>query len=213
MSIKNNLKNSVMRVSRLKKLNHFYSYCEEGMTVLDVGVSKEDSKGLPARNYFLKHFRYPGQYYTGLGVQDLSTMRALFPDKRFVQYSGGTFPFEDRKFDWVFSNAVIEHVGDDADQLEFLNEMLRVAKNIFFTTPNKHFPIEVHTNVLFLHWNDWLFYRWLAGREPFRTKNNLYVFSYSRLRNLLENSNSSEFRIFRNRFWGLTMTFTVMCRE
>jgi len=37
---------------------------------------------------------------------------------------------------------VIEHVGDEDAQLLFLNEMMRVAKNVFFTTPNKYLPVE-----------------------------------------------------------------------
>jgi ubiquinone/menaquinone biosynthesis C-methylase UbiE len=54
-------------------------------------------------------------------------MEVLFPGKRFVQYAGGRFPFSNKTFDWVFSNAVIEHVGDENAQLLFLNEMMRVA--------------------------------------------------------------------------------------
>jgi len=92
-------------------------------------------------NYFLKTFRYGSEHYTGLGIQDLSNMGNLYPGKTFVAYPGGRFPFEDNEFDWVFSNAVIEHVGDDADQVMFVNEMLRVARNVFFTTPNKYFPV------------------------------------------------------------------------
>ncbi len=69
-------------------------------------------------------------------MQDLSDMNNLFPDKRFVTYQGGKFPFDDDEFDWVFSNVVIEHVGNDEALLMFINEMLRVAKNVFFTTPN-----------------------------------------------------------------------------
>ena len=121
----------VMKKSRVEKLTHFYSLYNEGMTVLDVGVSSESKTGMSARNYFLKNFKYDSKYYTGLGVQDLSQMSNLFPGKHFVQYQGGRFPFEDNEFDWVFSNAVIEHVGDDEAQLLFINEMLRVAKNVF----------------------------------------------------------------------------------
>ena len=138
-------------------MGHFYSLFKEGESVLDVGVSPESKKALPARNYFLKNYRYNHGTYTGLGVRDLTGMENLFPGKRFVQYPGGKFPFSDKEFDWVFSNAVIEHVGDDCAQLLFLNEMMRVANNVFFTTPNKYFPIESHTNVFFLHWNDKLY--------------------------------------------------------
>ena len=58
-----------------------------------------------------------------------------------------------QSFDFVHSNAVIEHVGGFFDQQRFLHELIRVAnKGVFFSTPNKFFPIEMHTNVFFLHY-------------------------------------------------------------
>ena len=35
------------------------------------------------------------------------------------------------KFDVVFSNAVIEHVGSNLKQLQLIKECLRVSKNMF----------------------------------------------------------------------------------
>ncbi|MEQ1777612.1 MAG: class I SAM-dependent methyltransferase, partial [Nitrosomonas sp.] len=60
----NKLKEIVMKKSREEKLTHFYSLCKEGMAVLDVGVSSESGAGTPARNYFLKNFKYDSKYYT-----------------------------------------------------------------------------------------------------------------------------------------------------
>lgn len=55
-------------------------------------------------------------------------------------------PFPDRAYDWVFSNAVIEHVGDLNRQAMLANEIRRVARRgCFVTTPNRLFPIEAHT--------------------------------------------------------------------
>ena len=59
---------------------------------------------------------------------------------------GRNLPFDSRSFDWVFSNAVIEHVGPWPQQQRFANEIRRVARlGYFVTTPNKFFPIEPHT--------------------------------------------------------------------
>ncbi len=208
------LKERVIKKSREEKLTHFYSLYTEGMTVLDVGVSSESKDGMSTRNYFLKNFKYDSKYYTGLGVQDLSQMNNLFPGKQFVQYQGGKFPFEDNEFDWVFSNAVIEHVGDDEAQLFFINEMLRVAKNVFFTTPNKYFPIETHTNIFFLHWNNDIFYNWCRKRnKTWVTKDNLYLFSGHRLQKLMHLSNATSFEIRKNRLFSLVMTYSVRCKK
>lgn len=207
----NDLKFKVGKLSREQKLEHFYSHFREGMTVLDVGVSSESKKGRPTRNYFLKNFGYDPKYYTGLGIQDLNGMERLFPGKRFVQYPGGRFPFADQQFAWVFSNAVIEHVGGPAAQLHFLNEMLRVGRDVFFTTPNKYFPFETHTNAFFLHWNNALFYWWCKRTGRGRRRENLYLFSCGRLKKLMQSSNATSFTLRKNRFMGLTMTLTVIC--
>ena len=210
MSRNSGFKNRISALSRTNKLQHFYSIFKNGESVLDVGVSAETNRGLQSRNYFLKNYKYSPETYVGLGVQDLTGMESLFPKKRFVQYLGGEFPFADKEFDWVFSNAVIEHVGNDEDQLLFLNEMMRVAKNVFFTTPNKYFPIESHTNVFFLHWHNQLFNYW---RKKNNSKGCIYLFSIQRLKKLLESSNAESFLVYKNRFMGIPMTLTITCTD
>jgi hypothetical protein len=68
------------------------------------------------------------------------------PSLEIVIADGCALPFASHSFDWVFSNAVIEHVGGWARQQQFADEIRRVsAKGYFVATPNKNFPIEPHT--------------------------------------------------------------------
>jgi hypothetical protein len=138
-------------------------------------------------------------------------MERMFPGKRFVRYPGGRFPFADQEFGWVFSNAVIEHVGGPKEQLEFINEMLRVGKHVFFTTPNKYFPFETHTNAFFLHWSDALFHRWCDKTGRGRRKHNLRLLSCRSLKKLMQISNATGYVLKKDRFMGITMTITVIC--
>jgi len=140
-------------------------------------------------------------------------MENLFPGKCFVQYPGGKFPFPNKNFDWVFSNAVIEHVGNDDEQLLFLNEMMRVANNVFFTTPNKYFPAESHTNLFFVHWNNKLFHNWCKKFKPLANARGLNLLSFSHLHNLLKTSNATSFTVRKNRLMGIPMTFTITCTD
>jgi hypothetical protein len=55
-----------------------------------------------------------------------------------------TLPFPDGAFDLVWSNAVIEHVGDLDRQRRFAEEIRRVTDRYFVTTPWRGFPMELH---------------------------------------------------------------------
>lgn len=52
--------------------------------------------------------------------------------------------FTDKQFDIVFSNSVIEHVGNFQRQKEMAKEIMRVGKGFFIQTPNYWFPLEPH---------------------------------------------------------------------
>jgi SAM-dependent methyltransferase len=204
------LKVYIQKKSREEKLRHFYRHVAEPGAILDVGVSRLElhNRRGPA-NYFLKTFRYPAEFYTGLAVDDMTGMDELHPGKKFVTYDGRIFPFADHQFDSVFSNAVVEHVGDSDRQLLFINEMLRVGKWVFFTTPNKWFPIETHTGAFIRHWSDASFFKWCSKHHPHYTKSNLNLLGYDDVDRLMKQSDAGNYKIHRNHMFGMTMTFTV----
>ncbi len=51
---------------------------------------------------------------------------------------------EDKSFDIVFSNSVIEHLFTKTHQQQMAAEVERVGKSYFIQTPNRFFPIEPH---------------------------------------------------------------------
>jgi hypothetical protein len=52
--------------------------------------------------------------------------------------------FRDGEYDVVFSNSVIEHVGDMSRCRAMADEVQRVGRRYFVQTPNRHFPIDPH---------------------------------------------------------------------
>jgi hypothetical protein len=71
---------------------------------------------------------------------------------RWVAGDGRRLPFRDQSFDVVFSNSVIEHVGDGASQAAFAREVARAGRGYWVQTPNRWFPIEPHLLTPLIHW-------------------------------------------------------------
>jgi SAM-dependent methyltransferase len=85
----------------------------------------------------------------------LNTPRAkddLTGAAEWVAGDGRSLPFRDGAFDLVFSNSVIEHVGDAASQQRFAHEVARVGRAFWVQTPNRWFPVEQHLLTPLVHW-------------------------------------------------------------
>ena len=150
------LADAVSLRSRKRKLRLFLDELQPTpeTTVLDVGADElgfGEGGGCRTLNFFEELYPWP-ERITALGLQDGSVFRARYPNVRYVQGDALALPFEDAAFDVVFSNAVIEHVGGRERQRRFVSEALRVGRSVFLTTPNRLFPVEVHTGLPLVHW-------------------------------------------------------------
>ena len=140
--------------SRQRKLDLFRELLRPGpdTTVVDVGVTDAPFGAGSTDNFFEALYPWP-ERITGVGHTDLARFRAAFPSVTAVQADGRDLPFADGAFDLGFSNAVVEHVAGGRDgQRRFVHELCRVARRVFVTTPNRWFPLEVHTLLPFAHW-------------------------------------------------------------
>jgi SAM-dependent methyltransferase len=153
-----NLVDAVSLRSRRRKLRLFLGELQPtaSTTILDVGVDEvgfgdESLFGCGTHNFFEELYPWRSSI-TALGLQDGTGVRARYPEITYVQGDACALPFEDGAFDVVFSNAVIEHVGDVERQRSFVAEALRVGSRVFLTTPNRWFPIELHTRLPLVHW-------------------------------------------------------------
>jgi Methyltransferase domain len=140
--------------SRQRKLALFLELLEPGpeTTVVDVGVTNAPFGAGSSDNFFEALYPWP-ERITGVGHTELDRFATAFPRVRVVRADGRDLPFADGEFDVAFSNAVVEHVaGGRGGQQRFVHELCRVARRVFVTTPNRWFPIEVHTLLPFVHW-------------------------------------------------------------
>src|SRR5438270_7536990 len=140
--------------SRRQKLDLFLRLLQPGpeTTVVDVGVTDAPFGDGSSDNFFEALYPWPGQI-TGVGRTDLTRFAKAFPTVRAVRADGRDLPFRDGEFDLGFSNAVVEHVAGGRDgQRRFVHELCRVARRVYVTTPNRWFPLEVHTLLPFVHW-------------------------------------------------------------
>lgn len=182
---------------------------DDKITLLDVGYSDREFSRFD--NFIERHYPYLTQV-TALGIEEPIEFSQRYPQVNVVQYDGRTFPFPDKSFDVVWANAVIEHVGDRERQLLFLRETARTGKTAWITTPNRYFPIEVHTRRLLLHWlpkdrYDAYLRRcgdgWAAGSY-------MRLLGAREIRRLLREAGVTRYRLIRNRIGPFTLDFVLV---
>jgi len=158
---------------------------DQNMSVLDLGVTSDNT--FPESNYFESFYPYH-EKVTCAGTEDGSHLEAKFPGVRYVRVNGGRrLPFRDKEFDVVFSNAVVEHTGNRAEQRFFIHEACRVGQNFFITTPNRWFPVETHTGIPLLHFLPQIWFRRLIKNTRYNYwshEENLNLLTIGELRNL-----------------------------
>jgi hypothetical protein len=156
----------------------------------------------------------------------LNTPRAgedLAAAEGWVAGDGRCLPFRDRSFDIVFSNSVIEHVGDSRSQEAFAREVARVGRAFWVQTPNRWFPVEQHLLTPFLHWLPKSWQRVLAPRVTVwglltRTTPDRRRFYFEHYLSEIRLLGPHEFarlfpgaRLIRERFLGMTKSLIAVC--
>jgi SAM-dependent methyltransferase len=202
---------TVSNFNRRRKWKSFLELIDPapGMRVLDVGYA--DYEFSETDNFIEKHYPYPAML-TALTIEHPVNFESRYPQAKCVQYDGRRFPFRNSSFDVCWSNAVIEHVGDRNDQLMFLKEIKRVARRAMITTPNRYFPIEVHTRTPFLHLLPRrMFDSYLRSvGKQWATGSYMNLLSLAEIKALLREAGIVDPTIIKNRLMGFSLDFVIV---
>lgn len=204
----------ISKRNRTKKYHRFLNLImpKQEDKILDVGFN--DTEHSSVDNFLEKNYPYLNKI-TALGVDSDSIFKKNYPLVNTVIYDGSIFPFENKSFDIGWSNAVIEHVGDRSKQLLFLTEIHRTCKTVYMTTPNRYFPVEVHTRIPLLHWLPKNIFDKLLSYTPkkWASGDYMHLLSYKQIVSLMKEANVTNYKIYRNRFCGFTMDFSIVIGE
>ncbi len=140
-------------VSRKRKLELFNELMKPAPTqkVLDVGgeVNPRHDRMLQ----FIDNYPWKDMLsVVNVSADHVSQIKDCYPEVDARVADACDLPWPDKYFDIVHSNAVIEHVGDFARQQRMAQEIMRVGKAWFVTTPNRWYPFEFHARLPFVTW-------------------------------------------------------------
>ena len=135
---------------------------------------------------------------------DLNFDSRIYPFKG-IYGNACQLPFKDNSFDCVFSNSVIEHIPS-TEQGRMVEEMLRVAKIVILQSPNRHFPIELHTCLPLLGFFPTVFINWYLKRNKWSS---LWLFSKHVLLSLIH-KHGEIMEVKEEKKWGFTKGYIVV---
>ena len=172
-------------------------------SILDVGSTSDVSLSSNAFLGFLC-----AQRITSVSDQEITSETInKFPHVNFMLGDALDLKFASGSFDLVFSNAVLEHVGSIKNVSRFISECERIGtKKVILITPNRWFPLETHTKILFLHWLPKKYFRSLLskiGMEFFAQEQNLNLLSLTDLRKIVLELNLEGVEFKYIKFFGI----------
>ena len=206
----NRKKKSLASQMRMKRHSFFLSLLDkipEPITILDIGGTES----------YWNVVMDPAQ--KNVEITLLNKYSQIIKKEGFSSLEGNAcnLNFGDLSFDVVFSNSVIEHVGNFNDQKMMASEVRRVGKRYFIQTPNRLFPVEPHFIFPFfqylpVNWQIWLVCHFNLGwmkKQP-REESALELIRSIRLLDKQELQNLFPgAAIYEEKFLGLTKSFII----
>lgn len=138
--------NSISDKSRAKRFEFFKEFCsdfQKPLKIIDLGGSDYHWRNSDFKNNKDYHITIVNTETQNL--QDFRNVSFIKLDIKDLKF------FDDREFDIVYSNSVLEHINNSEDQKKLAEEIKRIGRHYFIQTPNYYFPMEPHFLFPFFH--------------------------------------------------------------
>jgi hypothetical protein len=180
--------------------------------LLDVGTTNDSD--LKSSNMFCNMLEVI-PIHKSVSNQAINNKRFKICKKKSITSNFNKKEIHQLKSDLVISSATIEHVGSLKNQIKKVNNMIKLSKKyILLTTPNRFFPIEVHTKLPLIHWLPKNIFRkilLLLGMSYFAYEKNLNLLNKNTLHIILSNfSKKINYNIYNIKFFGFVSNFLVI---
>jgi len=205
------LKHIISNNNRSKKFDIALKLIKDNDTIIDIGV---DPSINGITNYFEKWFKLPNNL-TCLGIHaDFAKFKQEFPNFKLIEFNGFDFPSFEKKFDFAFSNAVIEHVGDYNKQKKWLSEIRKICNTLMITTPNRWLPFETHSMTFFFHWlpdniRNYIYRK--IGKSSY-ANNYMWLLGEKDFKGLIKDAGFDIVSFHKNKFLFFTIDFVAVCK-
>ncbi len=136
----------IFKIWRQKRIAQFDAIIQPGSTdlMLDVGGFPDNWTNRPQLVKRIDCINVHPVEWDGSANPDHSITTAIG--------DGCALEYPNHSYDILFSNSVIEHVGDWEKQKRFAEETRRVGKKLWIQTPALECPIEPHFLAPLVHW-------------------------------------------------------------
>ena len=182
--------------------------------LLDIGTTEDSSAG--SSNIFCKMLNKI-KIHKSISNQKITNKRFKSTIKKSITSKFSKEIIDTFKSDLVLSSATIEHVGSLKNQITKVSNMISLSREyVVISTPNRFYPIELHTKIPLLHWLPKTFFRkvlLLLNMKYFADEKNMNLLSKSDLKKILNIfSQKIDYKIHNIYFLGFVSNFLVICK-
>jgi len=154
--------------------------------------------------------------FTSVSNQNCNILKKKYPKLKLVHSSIFDYNIKSKIYDIVYSSATIEHVGNLSSQKKFVKILYKLSKKfLIITTPNKYFPLDFHSKVLFLHYFPKLFRFFLefCGEKFLSKEKNLNLLSKCDLINICRDLNIRNYKIYTNFLFFIPANYIIIVKK